>query len=88
MTDHPMMTCGHAANARATRRDGVVLDPSIPCCVICSCYDVAETTPDLTGWLAKCCSREPVPSSPDLAFFEHRPTAQFDHYYCGHAGWD
>lgn len=88
MTDHPMMTCGHAANAVMTQWKGETFDPPTPCCVICSCVEIAATEPDLTGRLAKCCSREPVPSSLDLAFFEHRPTAEFDHYYCGHAGWD
>lgn len=28
------------------------------------------------------------PSSPDLAFFEHKPSAEFDSFYCGCWGWD
>jgi hypothetical protein len=29
-----------------------------------------------------------VPSSPDLAFFEHKPNLAHDKYYCGCWGWD
>lgn len=93
-----MMKCGHAANCVMTRRDGIEYDPPLDACVICGCTDIAET-PDLTGRQAKCFYRhmrggQPhpvtaiVPSSPDLALFEHKPNSEFDKYYCGCWGWD
>jgi hypothetical protein len=83
-----MMTCGHAANGVLTRWQGQELDPSIPYCVICDCAEIAKDELDLTGRLAKCCHRDPVPSRVSLAFFKHLPDQEFDSYYCGHAGWD
>ena len=29
-----------------------------------------------------------APSSPKLPFFEHKPTEQYDSYFCGCMGWD
>lgn len=87
-----MMACGHAANAVSKARDG----KETPCCVICagSNEPAAHTVvkgPDLTGRMMKCsygCAKSVKPSSLDGAFFEHRPTEQFDRYYCGCFGWD
>jgi hypothetical protein len=31
---------------------------------------------------------DPVPSSPNLPFFQHRPDQEEDLYYCGCFGWD
>lgn len=83
---HPMMKCGHAANAYTTEGK--------PCCVICSgirpgADEIDEHPPTLTGRLAKCpyCPRK-EPSSPRLAFFEHQPKSEFDVFYCGCRGWD
>jgi hypothetical protein len=91
-----MMKCGHAANAVNGNGD--------PACVICVGIDlgaeiVDESPPSLEGRMAKCAYRRmrnkqphpdnlTVPSSPDLAFFEHKPDAEFDVYYCGCWGWD
>jgi len=61
---HEMMTCGHTANATCEGK---------PACVICSCFEVADFWPDLTGRQAKChdCGKT-VPSAFTLAFFEYR----------------
>ena len=32
--------------------------------------------------------RSRAPSSPDLPFFVHKPTKEFDEFYCGCFGWD
>ena len=82
-----MMECGHAANA--------VNGAGEPSCAICALIRpgasvVAKTPPDLTGRTARCGCRcgSKQPSSPKLAFFEHRPNEQTDLYYCGCMGWD
>lgn len=87
----PLLVCGHSVNA--TTADGK------PACVICNCTAIAAG-PDLVGRLAFCSYKEGrggtippahrtgVPSSTDLAFFEHRPNAEHDLYYCGCWGWD
>ena len=89
-----MMGCGHAANAT----DG----HGRPCCVIChgikdGANRVVVTPPDFTGRRARCsyrkrrdgelCTAE-EDSSPNLAFFAHRPNKDFDEFYCGCWGWD
>jgi hypothetical protein len=83
---HPMMKCGHSAN-------GVSSDGQ-PCCVICIGIDpgaevVDDKPPDLSERRAKCssCPRTEA-SSPDLAFFEHRPDQPMDSFYDGCRGWD
>ena len=87
----PMMTCGHEANGVRVVSDG----EDIPACVICSCTEVAESEPNLEGRMARCGGaqlrkkcRGPIPSAKGLAFFGHRPDAEFDSYYCGCDGWD
>ena len=44
---------------------------------------------ELKGRTAKCAYGDTtVPSSWDLAFFEHHPDREQDTYYCGCWGWD
>ena len=85
--NHPMMKCGHAANSICEGK---------PSCVIChgivsGWNEIDESPPDLTDRIAKCgyrdCQKQ-VPSSPDLAFFEHKPEEEYDNYYCGCKGWN
>jgi hypothetical protein len=54
VTEHPMMECGHAANAVCNAKSGVKYDPPIPSCVICSCIEIAKTPPSLNRRKAKC----------------------------------
>jgi len=85
----PMMACGHSANSMT--RDGK------PTCAICYFAspgaDTVVETPDLSARTARCsyyaakCQKE-EPSSPSLAFFEHKPAEAHDRYYCGCFGWD
>ena len=80
-----MMKCGHAANA--VDKDGN------PCCAICAGYTpdafiAADTMPDLTGRKARCSCGKIVESNVNLPFFEYRPNAEYDSYYCGCWGWD
>ncbi len=81
----PMMKCGHAANAKNAQGD--------PVCVICigivpGADIIDDTSLDLAERKARCfCGRE-RPSSPALAFFEHRPNREYDVYYCGCRGWN
>lgn len=77
-----MMKCGHSDNART--EDGK------PACAICSCREVDDEQPDLTGRKAVCCYScgSVRDSSFDLAFFKHRPDRDTDAYYCGCFGWD
>lgn len=83
----PMMKCGHAANA-------IKMGTNEPVCVICfgivAGADEIADSPDLTGRKARCAygNHAIVDSSPDLAFFEHKPEKQMDEYYCGCHGWD
>lgn len=79
-----MMKCGHAAQG--------VNGHGEPVCVSCAgivpgANEIASA-PNLEGRKAKCCSREPVASSVNLAFFGHDPSKEFDSYYCGCKGWD
>lgn len=82
----PMMKCGHTS--QATRGDGR------PSCVICVGINPgAEVVDDapapLDGRNATCCyCKASKPSSPDLAFFESRPSRTTDDFYCGCRGWD
>jgi hypothetical protein len=90
-----MMKCGHAANGTKTSfnasNDGPAF-PSIPCCVICApskeAYEIDENPPDLRAREARCECDARKPSSPDLPFFEHRPSQPFDSFYCGCRGWN
>ena len=96
MTDYPMMTCGHAANATRTMPDGTIR----PSCAICFVDTVADETPDLEGRQARCgydhgsgCPKlvgrdSRRPSALSLAFFEHTPDKEYDAYYCGCWGWN
>ena len=81
---HPMMKCGHAANATSEGK---------PACAICvginpGALEIA-TQPELAGRKSKCsyCKRERESSS-DLPFFEHRPKDAFDRHYDGCRGWE
>lgn len=84
----PMMKCGHAANAVRTGTNE-------PICVICigihpGADQVDDNPPNLTGRKA-CCAygkHAIVDSTPNLAFFEHKPDKEMDEYYCGCHGWD
>lgn len=87
MNTKPMMKCGHAANSTTAAGD--------PACVVCvglaeGALDVDDDPPDLSGRKATCfqCGERERPSSPGLAFFEHRPADSQDLYYCGCRGWD
>ena len=79
-----LMTCGHSANA--TVRE---LDDEHPCCTICDCHLIALTQVDIMNRKAKCiyCNTI-VDSKIGLAFYRHKPTSQYDEYYCGCHGWD
>jgi len=66
---HPIMKCGHAANAVDTH--------GYPVCVICLGITegavIVDTQPDLTGRMARCyCDKPPIPSDRNEAFFEYR----------------
>lgn len=81
MEYHPMMECGHSANA--TDADGN------PSCVICwpepGSSIVARSGPDLSNREATCyCTKPPVKSDPErLAFFEYRgPGSKAATEYC------
>ncbi len=82
----PMMKCGHAANAED--REGN------PVCVICVGIDpgakvVNESPPDLAGRQSRCPDcKKLAPSNPNLPFFAHRPTLEYDQHYDGCRGWD
>ena len=80
-----LMACGHIATARDEIGD--------PVCPICMCWDVAkevEGNEGLEGRVATCCygPHGAVPSSWELPFFEYKPNATCDKYYCGCYGWD
>lgn len=95
MTDTLLMSCGHAANATMKTPDG-----DIPACAICFNTEPREDQRILAGRLMQCvyfdrntthgrCTAGPRPSDPDkVAFFEYRPNADHDLYYCGCWGWD
>jgi hypothetical protein len=88
----PMMQCGHRANATQTQPDGSKLNVCVICIGDPGADRVMEEEPDLTGRIARCayirsCKSE-KPSTDKLAFFEHKPGAEFDTYYCGCMGWD
>lgn len=84
--EHPMMQCGHRANATCKGK---------PCCVICAqihpgAYEIDEDAPSLEGRRAKCgcCGTTRASTDSPLAFFKHCPDKEFDEYYCGCYGWD
>lgn len=81
------MKCGCAASGVDTKTGKPV------CCVhsgLTPDAAIVAPTPDLTGRFAHCAygPHARVPSSTDLAFFEHRPDKPEDIYYCGCYGWD
>ena len=49
-------------------------------------YGKGQSQPDFGEFDAQ--GRAFAPSSPDLPFFEHKPTQPHDEYYCGCFGWD
>lgn len=79
-----LMKCGHSANAKQVLKDGT----RIPCCAICTCSEIAENKPDLSGRKARCSCRRETDSKYSLPFFEHKPGNLYDVYYCGCQGWD
>jgi len=82
--DEPMMKCGHIANSYMLKGD-----KKIPGCVICNCFEVADSRPSLEGRLAKCseCSNR-TPSAWNLPFFKYQEDKDEDRFYCGCHGWD
>lgn len=87
---HPLMSCGHLANATYFDGNGV----QRPCCSRCAgkkpeAYIVLEKTPEvLEGREATCYCGRTVKSDWNLPFFEYRPDCVTDHYYCGCDGFD
>ena len=81
MENKPLMKCGHIANAETN--DGK------PYCVICDCFEIAETELNFVGRKAKCywCGKI-TESNETLPFFESKPNEDYDSYYCGCGGWD
>ncbi len=80
-----MMECGCAASGNLRVNGG----PALVCCGVHDCTEVAAVEPDLTGRKARCSyGGKEVPSCSTLAFFKHRPTMEYDEYYCGCFGWD
>ena len=94
----PMMKCGHRAQGTTMGTD---LPVCVICVGISpGATEVDESPPNLEGRRARCSCGVNRPSTEHLAFFEYkgpgsrfdRPDlpggAQFDDFYCGHAGWD
>lgn len=52
--EFPMMKCGHIAMALLHPHKGKKLDPPIPACVICDCYEPDNAPPNLTERRARC----------------------------------
>ena len=91
MESRPVMKCGHTANA--TTGESHKAGSRIPCCCICSCYEVADVLPDLTGRKARCSGGHIGEggienSDTTLAFFKYCPDKPYDEYYCGCWGWN
>lgn len=87
-SDHPIMKCGHAANAHM-QRDG----KDVPCCAICfgsdGAEEIKELQPDLTGRKARCFYGDnETASSNNLPFFDYCDDKEYDRYYCGCFGFD
>lgn len=66
--NHPMMKCGHAANATDVKGN--------PCCACCvgikaGAEELDTAPPSLEGRMAKCSCGRTEPSSTSLAFFEY-----------------
>jgi hypothetical protein len=85
MREHPLMKCGHIANAKHNGK---------PSCVICAgivegALEIAEEQPSFEGRMSKCAScGKLTPTNSNLAFLEYRPTKECDLHYCGCRGWD
>lgn len=82
-----ILTCGHSVSATIT-----VNGVSKPGCAICGCTEEEEaaTQPNLGVREMQCSygAHAILPSDPKAAFFEHRPKAERDRYYCGCCGWN
>jgi hypothetical protein len=50
--DNPVMKCGHVANSLG--KPAHYVGEPIPACAICSCFEIAETQPDLSKRKARC----------------------------------
>lgn len=75
-----MMKCGHISNAICNDK---------PCCVICECFEVEDSKPNLEGRIAKCAECDnTTQSNYNLPFFRYREDKDTDQYYCGCHGWD
>ena len=83
--NEPMMKCGHTANSYKIVKG----DKKIPGCVICNCFEVADSKPNLEGRKARCpyCNRETM-SDWSLPFFQYKESEEYDEYYDGCFGWD
>lgn len=80
-----MLTCGCRAIGSLVASDGV----RRPYCPIHDCGELMSAPPDLTGRQARCTyCKNHRESSPDLAFFQYRPAAESDSYYCGCRGFE
>lgn len=78
------LKCGCVAHAERILADGL----RVPSCIVHDCDEPAPM-PNIEGRKAKCVyGGAEVPSSFDLAFFEYKPSENFDRYYCGCYGWD
>lgn len=86
--NHPMMQCGCAASSHL--RDNATGKWDIPYCGTHGCKDLAPFPPLLVGRIAQCayCKKSRPSDNEALAFFEYRPTRDYDTYYCGCRGWD
>ena len=81
-----LMRCGHAPVAQDATGKWVC-----PICIgLVEGADIpADNLPSLQGRSAQCLYCERTKESRfDLPFFEYRPKAEFDLFYCGCRGWD
>jgi len=83
--DTVFMKCGCASNAKYEDKDGSYK----PSCAVHFCREIT-TSPNLNGRYATCTygHHAKVPSSLELAFFQHKSDKECDDYYCGCFGWD
>lgn len=94
----PMMKCGHAAQG-TMQADGAPV--CVICFGITRDAEIVDDAPpSLEGRLMRCsymrgkngrpCAARtnPVPSSATAAFFSHKPSEEYDTFYCGCWGWD
>ena len=101
--DKPMMKCGHAANSTHDGEPACAIcfphpkatevDESPPSLEgrTARCFHYGQVPTGRNMECRQCRRGEPCrcerPSSPKLAFFEHKPDLAYDRYYCGCWGW-